>query len=152
MPLTKQAPGQKQRRRKIAKAVPMMGAAGLSLALASAGAPAMAGREQGPPEPHIPAGHQITLHEEEISDVSLATFYVFEKENALPLRPRTRFAMGACGACGGCGCGGCAGGCWTGTDYTSSVFGGDSNLPPQTKPARKHPRTVKPAQTSKSPQ
>jgi hypothetical protein len=30
--------------------------------------------------------HEITLGEEEISDVSLATFYVFDKENAGTLR------------------------------------------------------------------
>ena len=35
--------------------------------------------------------HEILLGEEEISDVSLATFYVFDKENAgapPPARPR----------------------------------------------------------------
>ena len=34
-----------------------------------------------PRTPLIAPGHEITLGEEEISDVSLATFYVFDKEN-----------------------------------------------------------------------
>ena len=67
------------------------------------------------------ASHEIILAEEEISDVSLATFYVFDKETAGTFRPGLRLAMGGnCGACGGCG-GGC--GCWTGTNYTTPVFG-----------------------------
>jgi len=68
--------------------------------------------------------HEITLVEEEISDVSLATFFVFEKENAETLRPGVRLAMGGCGAGG---CGGC--GCWTGTNYSAFVFGTDVSLP-----------------------
>jgi hypothetical protein len=73
--------------------------------------------------------HEITLREEEISDVSLATFYVFNKESTGTFRPGARLAMGGMGGCGGCaGCSGC--GCWTGTYYTSSVVGGDAYPPP----------------------
>src|SRR5262249_17673390 len=67
---------------------------------------------------------QITLSEEEIADVSLGTFYVFDKENAGTPRLGGRVARGCgpfggwrcgrgCGCrCGGCGCGGCGcGGC-----------------------------------------
>src|SRR6516165_7484681 len=75
-------------------AVPLLTAAGLSLSLAS-GAPAAT---VGPV-----AGHEITLGEEEISDVSLATFYVFDNEN--PRTPGLQLVKGG----GGCGCGG--GGC-----------------------------------------
>ena len=46
--------------------------------------------------------HEITLGEEEISDVSLATFYVFDKENAGALRSGIQLARGGCG----CGHGG----------------------------------------------
>ena len=46
--------------------------------------------------------HEITLGEEEIADVSLATFYVFDKENAGLSRHSERLACG----------------CWTGTYYT----------------------------------
>ena len=50
---------------------------------------------------------EITLGEEEISDVSLATFYGFDAENP---RPRQRVVPG-----GGCGCGcGCGHGCGPG--------------------------------------
>ena len=48
---------------------------------------------------------EIALTEEEISDVSLATFYGFDGENP---RPRQRVVPG-----GGCGCG-CAQGCGPG--------------------------------------
>jgi hypothetical protein len=57
--------------------------------------------------------HEITLGEEEISDVSLATFYVLDKENAGTLRSGVQLAMRGCGGCrgfGGCrGCRGCVG-------------------------------------------
>jgi hypothetical protein len=55
--------------------------------------------------------HEIFLgEEEEISDVSLATFYVFDKENAgpLPLFQKLRLAAGGGAGCGcGCACTGC---------------------------------------------
>ena len=63
--------------------------------------------------------HQVTLCEEEVFDVSLATFYVFDKENAGTFRRGVRLAAG--GGCGGCGClcsVGC-GGSSTPTDYGS---------------------------------
>jgi hypothetical protein len=40
------------------------------------------------------AGQEIILGEEEISDVSLATFFVFDKENPGTLRPRLRLGRG----------------------------------------------------------
>ena len=57
---------------------------------------------------------KIFLSEEEISDVSLATFYVFDNETG-PLAQRLRLARGGCGGggCGGHGCGG-GGGCHAG--------------------------------------
>jgi hypothetical protein len=96
MSRAKQAPKRKHR----ACAVPLLGAAGLSLSLASGSPAATVG----------PAAHEITLGEEEISDVTLATFYVFDKEN--PRIPGIQLARG--GGCGGGGCGGhggCGGGC-----------------------------------------
>ena len=85
---------QVSKRKRRACAVPLLGAAGLSLSLASGAPAATVG----------PAAHAITLSEEEISDVSLATFYVFDKEN--PRTPGLQLARGG-GGCG-CGCGGCA--------------------------------------------
>jgi hypothetical protein len=99
---------QASKRKHRACAVPLLGAAGLSLSLAS-GAPAATG---GPvadmPTQNTGVGHEITLGEEEISDVSLATFYVFDKENAGTSRPGVQLAR----ACGGCGCGGRGCGGW----------------------------------------
>jgi hypothetical protein len=55
--------------------------------------------------------HEITLGEEEISDVSLATFYVFDKENLETPIPGMQLARGGggCGHGGGCGGRGCGG-------------------------------------------
>jgi hypothetical protein len=39
-----------------------------------------------PRVPNVAPSHEITLGDEEISDVSLATFYVFDKENTGSLR------------------------------------------------------------------
>jgi hypothetical protein len=102
--------------------VPVLGAAGLSLSLASGASAAIAA-----PTAHAltraPVNHEISLGEEDISGVSLATFYVADKENVAPSQPRIRLAGGGCGCAGCAGCGGC-GGCWTGTYYSSSVIGG----------------------------
>jgi hypothetical protein len=62
--------------------------------------------------------HEITLGEEEIADVSLATFYVFDKENAGPSRHSERLACG----------------CWTGTYYTSGNDAYPTPLRPVTQP------------------
>jgi hypothetical protein len=120
---------QASRRKRRSKAVPVLGAAGLSLTLASGASAATGGPAVDVRPQESAASHQITLREEEVADVSLATFYVFDRENAMSFRPGARLAMGACsGGCGGCGCGGC--GCWTGAYYNSPVFGGDGDLPP----------------------
>jgi len=117
---------QPSKKKRSSKVVPVLGAAGLSLTLASGASAATGGPVADLCTQSTAAGHEITLREEEVADVSLATFYVFDKENAVTLRPRVRIAMGMCGGCAGCG--GC--GCWTGTYYTSSVFGGDGYAPP----------------------
>jgi hypothetical protein len=70
---------------------------GVSLSMAS-GACASTG-EASANTPPPSQNHEIFLGEEEISDVSLATFYVFDKENAgpPPLSQKLRLAAG-CGA------------------------------------------------------
>ncbi|MEH2543835.1 hypothetical protein V1283_000480 [Bradyrhizobium sp. AZCC 2262] len=88
------------------KALPVLGFAGMSLSMASGACASTseASANTSPPSQK----HEIFLGEEEISDVSLATFYVFDKENAgpPPLFQKLRLAAG-CGA--GCGCSfGCA--------------------------------------------
>ena len=51
--------------------------------------------------PSTSQGHKIILSEEEIFDVSLATFYVFDKEN-VGAPPQSRPSRG--GPCTGPGC------------------------------------------------
>jgi hypothetical protein len=125
---------QASKRKRRSGALPVLGAAGLSLTLTggtSAVAEAPAAHMLSPSQA---VNHEITLREEEVADVSLATFYVFDKEHRAPFRPGARLAMGACGGGCGCGCSGC--GCWTGTYYSSSVFGGDAYPPPPPRPRR----------------
>ena len=111
---------QASKRRSRAKAVTVLGVAG-ALSLAGGASGAAVG-----PAGDTPTGNTapvITLGEEEISDVSLATFYVFDNENAGAHRPGLQLAKGRSHGggrgravnrgCGGCavacgGCGGCA--------------------------------------------
>ena len=105
----------KQKRRRIA--LPVLGAAGMSLTMAGGASAATAPTANVPSQDTAPRP-VITLFEEEISDVSLGTFYVFDKENESQLGQGLQLAArGGCGCgcaargCGGCaarGCGGCA--------------------------------------------
>jgi hypothetical protein len=129
--------GWKRKRR--SKALPVLGAAGLSLSLASGasaapGAPAadMLTRNTG-------VSHEITLREEEVS-VSLATFYAVNKGNAGIFRPRIRSAMG--GGCGACGT----------AFYEASTLGSVANLPQRSiKPAHSYTRALKRTYVPKNP-
>jgi hypothetical protein len=60
------------------------------------------------------AHHEITLEEEEISDVSLGTFYLFDKEDAGTHHPGIQLARG----CRGCG----SAGCQARTKWLASIF------------------------------
>jgi hypothetical protein len=109
---------QASRRRSRSKAVTVLGVAG-ALSLAGASRTAVGAAGDSPTE-----NTAIILHEEEISDVSLATFYVFDHENAGARRPglqltqrtrsRPRQGCGGCAVdCGGGGptcCASCASG------------------------------------------
>src|SRR5512142_1286 len=99
---------QVSKRKRRNTALPVFGAAGISLAMAG-------GASATPPAANVPSedtGLRITLGEEEISDVSLATFYVFDKENESLLGKGLTLAKGGCGGGGGgCKCGGGGGGC-----------------------------------------
>lgn len=101
-------------RKRGGKAMPVLGAAGLLALAGSASAEAPADASM----PKTAVSRPVLLGEEEISDVSLATFYIFDKENARSLKTGIQLARGGCGGggrgCGGggCrGCGGCARGC-----------------------------------------
>jgi len=93
------------------KALPALGFAGVSLSMASGACASTGEASANTPPTSQSQSHEIFLGEEEISDVSLATFYVFDKENTgqPPLDQLLRLARG-CGG-GGCGCGGCGHGC-----------------------------------------
>ena len=83
------------KRKRQSKAISMLGIVGVSLAASSGGS--VAG---------TPSRNTVTLSDEEITDVSLATFHVYD-ENLGTLRSGMRLARG-CAACGACrGCGGC---------------------------------------------
>jgi hypothetical protein len=104
MPKTKRTPNGKR----LKKAVPVVGAVSASVALASgAYATGVANSSQDVSARDTTLGPQINLSEEELSDVSLGTFYVFDKEGFG--KPGQQYAIiVACGGCGGCrGCGGC---------------------------------------------
>ena len=104
------------KRKRRSKALPVLGATGLSLSLMG-GASATGGPAADMPTARNTAlNHEIILSDEEISDVSLATFYVFDKENGPELGQPLRLAAGCGhggggGGCGGCGHGGGGGGC-----------------------------------------
>src|SRR5271156_1473670 len=87
------------------KATLALGAAGVSLAMTGA---ASATAPTNVPSPDN--ARRFILTEEEISDVSLATFQVFDRENP-PLSQGIRVARGGGCGCGGCGHGGGGGGC-----------------------------------------
>ena len=92
--------------KRLAKAagVPILGAAGLGLSLVGSASALATGD---PPQSlNTTPNQRFILDEEEMADVSLATFHVFDKEHGT--RSFTPVAMG-CGGCGGCGCGGCGG-------------------------------------------
>jgi hypothetical protein len=106
---------QASKRRSRAKAVTVLGVAG-ALSLAGSASRATVGTAGDIPTENTAP---LILGEEEISDVSLATFYVFDNENAGTLRPRLQLAKKrshggsrscavhrGCGGCGGCASGG----------------------------------------------
>jgi hypothetical protein len=93
-------------------ALPALGFAGVSLSMASGACVSISEATASTSPTSSPSqSHEIFLGEEEISDVSLATFYVFDKENAGPPPLAQRLRLARCG--GGCGCGG-GGGCGCG--------------------------------------
>ena len=106
MARTKQVSKRKRRR----VGLPALGAAGMSLMMAG-GAAANAPTANVPSLQDTSLRPAITLDEEEIADVSLGTFYVFDKENESQLGQGIRLAArgGGCGRCGGCAAARCGG-------------------------------------------
>jgi len=97
--------------KRLKEAAPVLGAIG-ALSLAGGASAATTGAVADLPSQNISPTHEIALGEEEISDVSLATFYVFDKENAATSKVqgvqtawwRCRCGWG-CRRCWGCRCG-----------------------------------------------
>jgi hypothetical protein len=112
---------QTAKRSRAKKALPVLGLAGVSLSLAG-GASASTTAIDTPSQNTSPR-QEVFLGEEELSDVSLATFYVQDKEHATKPQAGQQLAWWRCGCggcrCGGCGwrgcagCGGCGGCCWS---------------------------------------
>jgi hypothetical protein len=89
------------------KAVPVLGAAGLSLSLAGGASASTSTAATDITPPNVSPNHEIFLGEEEISDVSLSTFYVFDKENTSTPQIGEKVAYWRGCGCRGCRCGGC---------------------------------------------
>ena|ERR1700729_2316944 len=105
---------QPSKRKRGTTTVPVLGAAGFSLLAGGASAVTNGPAADLPTTPNTLPGQQVTIGDEELSDVSLSTFYVFDKENAGNLGPNIQLARGGCRGCGGRGCRGCARGCGRG--------------------------------------
>src|SRR5262245_14197996 len=103
------------RKRNPRRTLPLLGAAGASLAMVGGSSAATTTADLTPPRNDL--NSLFILDEEEISDVSLGTFYVFDRENNIGLLNEETVAArcGGCRGCGGCAvarCGGrCGGGC-----------------------------------------
>src|SRR3954454_11644471 len=97
----------KRKRPKIA--LPVWGAAGMSLAMAGGASAGVAPTTKAPAQPAaLPSA--FTLGEEELADVSLSTFFVFDKENTSAARLGEQYAQRGCRGCRGCAVGRCGGG------------------------------------------
>jgi hypothetical protein len=104
MPRVKQA--SKQKRTTKAAAVKVLRAVGLSFSLVGSASASTTPAAAIPQSDNASSNQRFVLGEEEMADVSLATFYVFDREN---VGRGVQEARG-CGGCrGGGGCGGCRG-------------------------------------------
>ena len=122
---------QSSKRERRSKAMPFLGAAGLSLSLASGASAATETSVVDVLTQNAGAGHEITLREEEISDVSLATFYVFDKEGAKAIRAGERPLVLGQACCQFA----CLGG-QSGTGSEGSSTPGNDTYSPQPRPIR----------------
>src|ERR1700756_3257322 len=102
------------KRKRLTKAagVPALGAAGLGLSLVGSASASALPTADLPQSLNTTPNQRFVLDEEEMADVSLATFHVFDKENGTGGFTRVAMGAGGCGCGGrGCGCRGCGGGC-----------------------------------------
>ena len=94
----------KQKRTAKAAAVKALGAAGLSFSLVGSASASTMPTAGIPQSDNTSPNQRFVLDEEEMVDVSLATFYVFDREN---VGSGVQLARG-CGGCRGCAARGCA--------------------------------------------
>src|SRR6516225_676478 len=95
-----------------AAAVTALGAAGLGLSLAGSASASTMPTADLPQSDNNWSQQRSVLDEEEMADVSLATFHLFDKENISGAQQVAVIVRG-CGGCGGCGgCRGCRGCGW----------------------------------------
>src|ERR1700722_942796 len=124
---------QVSKRKRLTKAagVPALGAAGLGLSLVGSASASAVATADLPQSLNTTPNQRFVLDEEEMADVSLATFHVFDKENGTRGFTKVAYGCGGCATCRGCsrgcGCRGCGwGGCgyggWRGTVGGSRLF------------------------------
>src|SRR3954471_23901207 len=119
---------QASKRSRSRKVLPVWGAAGMSLAMASGTSGAGVPGENAPSQARLPV---VTLGEEELSDVTLSKFFLYDREATASSKLGLQYAQtcgggrgggsrggGGAGRCGGggcavarCGAGRCGGGC-----------------------------------------
>jgi len=106
---------QASKRKRVTKAaVPALGAAGLTFSLAGGASASAMPTADTPQKLNFSPTQSVLLGEEEIADVSLATFHLFDKENGGTGLQQMAWGCrcGGCRGCRGCGCRGCGcGGC-----------------------------------------
>jgi hypothetical protein len=101
----------KQKRTTKAAAAKVLGAAGLGFSLVGSASASTMPTAGIPQSDNTSPNQRFVLSDEEMTDVSLATFYVFDKENVGSGVQEAR-GCGGCRGGGGCGgCRGCGGGC-----------------------------------------
>src|SRR5271163_1521695 len=105
-------------KKRVRAALPALGAAGLTFSMVGGASAAAVPANDATQTTNYTPNHQITLGEEEIADVSLATFYVFDKEGTAAAKDGNIQLARGCG-CRGCrGCRGCGGrGCGCGVGW-----------------------------------
>ena len=94
--------GRMYSRTKVAAAT-ALGAAGLGLSLVGSASASTLPAADIPQSDNNWSGHRIALDEEEMADVSLATFHLFDREN-LGSGVQLAWGWGGCGGCGGSWC------------------------------------------------
>ena len=118
------------------KTIPVLGAAGLSLSLASGVSPASPVPSLGLITPNVTQNRELIVHEEEIFEQSLATFHVFDKERARSPRTGERPIAFGGGAC-------CQFACLAGQAASENTYSSPVYSPPVPRPIRPPHRPVR---------